>query len=608
MLLQSLADYYEILAQDENSGIPLAGYSMAPVSYALVLSCEGSLVGIFPLKQANAKGKELAKSMLVPEQVKKTSGVSANFMCENAAYVLGIAKTEKTGTAKADRAKECSEAFRLLHHKILDGVDCDEARAVLAFLDSWEPEQGAEHPVLKDCLEALAGGGNIVFMLDGSLRPMHEHILIKRAWEAYKQEPDGAPIMCCLVRGEQAEVARLHPSLKGVKGAQSVGASIVSFNARAYESYGRQEEQGANAPVSKQAAFAYTTMLNRMLSDGAHRMFLGDTTMIFWALSPEKQYQDFASLFLDPSELEESAKNKVTPERFARDEHAVREVRQVLKKIGQGAPIGELSNAFDPNVSFYILGLAPNAARLSVRLFVRDSFGDFAAKVARHYEDMRIAKQYAADAEILSVWRLLNETVSPKSSDKSASPLLSGAVLRAILTGERYPEQLYSAVLIRIRAGDAINYCKAAIIKAVLIRKDKEAGKHKEELTLALNENSTSIAYLLGRLFAVLEKAQLDATPNINTTIKDRYFSSACATPASVFPVLLKLSQAHISKAEYGYTIDNRIAAIMDCINMEGKPYPAHLTLEEQGIFILGYYHQRNAFFVKKDKNNGEVQ
>lgn len=607
MVLQSLADYYEILAQDENSGIPLAGYSRAPVSYALVLTQEGDLVSVFPLKQKTQKGnKEFSPPMLVPEQVKKTSGVSSNFLCENAAYVLGIAKPDKSGKDKSTRAKECFDDFRLLHHKILDELDCDEARAVLAFLDAWQPEEAAEHSALGECLEQISDGGNLVFRLDGKSGFVHDHPLIQRAWEAYKAVPDNAPVMRCLVSGEQAAIARLHPSIKGVRGAQSVGASIVSFNARAYESYGRAEEQGANAPVSKKATFAYTTVLNSLLSDGAHRMILGDTTTVFWALSPEKQYQDFASLFLDPGELEEKA--KTAPQQYARDERAVREVRQILKKIAGGAPIGDLSDAFEPDVSFYVLGLAPNAARLSVRFFARDTFGDFTRKVAQHYEDMRIQKQYHSDGDILSLWRLLNETVSPKSSDKAASPLLSGSVLRAVLTGSKYPQQLLNAVLIRIRAGDDINYCKAAIIKACLIRKHKEFGTYKEELTLALNENSTSPAYLLGRLFAVLEKTQLDANPGINTTIKDRYFSSACATPSSVFPVLLKLAQAHISKAEYGYANDNRIARIMEQLEMNDGAYPAHLSLDEQGVFILGYYHQRNAFFVKKDKTNEEVQ
>lgn len=598
MILQSLVKYYEIMAEDEQSGIPKPGYSMAAVAYALVLSKEGELLDVLPLKDKIGKGgKEIARKMLVPEQVKKTSGMSSNFLCENSGYMLGI---DKKG--KPERSKECFECLKELHNKILAGVDCDEARAVVAFVNSWEPDKAAEHAALKNCLDDITDGGNLVFRLDGG-GFVHQHPVIRQAWEHYKAAPSETAVMRCLVSGEEETIARLHPSIKGVRGAQGTGASIVSFNARAYESYGRLEGQGLNAPVSEKATFAYTTVLNHMLSDSAHKLFLGDSTVVFWAESSKPVYQDMASLFFDPGELEE---RKQTNDGFVRDERAVREVKAIFSKIANGSPIGDYSAAFDANTAFYALGIAPNVSRLAIRFFVRDSFGGFVEKVSRHYEDMRIQKQYPNEPDILSVWRLLNETVSPKASDKSASPLLAGAVMRSILTGLPYPSQLYNAVLTRIRAGDEINYCKASIIKAFLLRNKKN--KNKEELTLALNENSTNTAYLLGRLFAVLEKAQQDANSGINTTIKDRYFSSACATPASIFPILLRLSQHHIAKAEYGKTSDKRIEKIMQALEIENNPFPAHLSLDAQGIFILGYYQQRNALWAKKDTNNSNEE
>lgn len=589
MLLQSLVRYYDILVQDEESGIPKPGYSMANVSYLLVLSKEGELLDIHPLKNQNAKGKDIPQKKLVPEQAKKSSGIVSNFLCENSSYALGIDKKGKT-----KRAKECFMAFRQLHHTILDEVDCDAARAMLAFVDYWDPDCASEHEVLKGYVDNICDGGNIIFELDGQ-GFIHEDPAVLDAWGHYNSRSDKAPIMPCLITGEDAPVAILHPSIKGVRGAQQCGASIVSFNARAYESYGRKEEQGVNAPVSRKAAFAYTTVLNHLLSDSAHRLVLGDTTIVFWAESNDPIYQDIAAQLFNPSDLWEA--DTATGPR--RDKRATREVKAIFSKIANGAPIGELTGNFDESVNFYIMGLAPNASRLSIRFFVHNSFGDFIRISALHYEHLRIQKRRPNEPDILSVWQLLNETVSPKSTDSAASPLLAGAVMRAILTGQSYPAQLFNAVLIRIRAGDEISYCKAAIIKAYLIRKSKDS--YKEELTMALNENSTNPAYLLGRLFAVLEKAQLDANPSINTTIRDRYFSSACATPASVFPVLLRLSTHHISKAEYGSVNDKRIEQILNLLEMNEEPFPSHLSLEDQGIFILGYYHQRNKLYEKKN-------
>lgn len=596
MLLQALTRYYDILAADPESGIALPDFSMANVSFLLVISRDGELLNLHSLKNQNARGKDMPQKLPVPAQVKKSSGIVSNFLCENSSYALG---TDNKGKPK--RAKECFAAFRALHHAVLDGVECDAAKAMLAFVDRWNPDTAREHETLRDELDAVCDGGNLVFELEEN-GLIHQDPVVLKAWKRHNASSDGLLAMHCLVTGETAPVARLHPSIKGVRGAQSSGASLVSFNARAYESYGKTEQQGANAPVSREAAFAYTTVLNHLLLDTAHRLFMGDTTVVFWAESSDPIYQDAAAELFDPSLLDDAADD--APSGPVRDARATREVRAVFQKIANGAPINDPSPAFDENVAFYVLGIAPNASRLSVRFFIQNSFGAFLKTVARHYEHLRIQKRYANDPDILSYWKLLNETVSPASKNKAASPLLAGEMMRSILTGLPYPAQLYNAVLLRLRAGDDLSYCKAAIVKACLIRKTNE--RYKEELTLGLNENSTCPAYLLGRLFAVLEKAQMDANPKINTTIRERYFSSACTTPSTVFPVLLRLSQHHISKAEYGKVSDQRIEHILNRLEMDGSPFPVHLSLDEQGIFILGYYQQRAAFYTKKEKTNEE--
>lgn len=593
MILQSLVKYYEILGEDEESDIAKPGYCKAKVSYALNISKEGELLEVIPLKNPSGKGnKDLPQVMEVPELEKRSSGIRPNFLCDNSGYVLGIVKNKNP-----DKIKNCFEAFKDLHNNILSNVDCDEARAVLVFLNKWDIEKAKEHPALQDNLEDIISGGNIVFRLDGK-GYVHQNSKIKKAWEEYKLSSAEGRKGQCLVSGKICRIARLHSNIKGVRGSKSAGAALVSFNAAAYESYGKDGAQGLNAPVGEYAVFAYTTVLNHMLADDAHKQYLGDTTVVFWAESLGKKIQDLASLFLDPDELKTVNTENA---RFIRDERAVREVKGAFDKISQGLGVGDLSETFNKDTRFYILGLSPNAARLSVRFFIRDNLGGFVEKISRHYLDMRIEKQFKEEPDVFSIYRLLYETVNPKSEEKSASPLLAGSVLRSILTGSPYPSALFNAIIIRIRAEREVNYYKASIIKAYLLRKYREQNKYKEVLDMSLNEHSNNKAYVLGRLFAVLEKAQRDASDGkLNTTIRDRYFSSACATPATVFPILLKLSQNHISKLDYGVAVDKKIGQIMDLLDIENNPIPSHLTLDEQGIFALGYYHQRNAEYASK--------
>ncbi len=592
LILQSLVKYYEILAGDENSDIPMLGYSRVKVSYALNISKDGELLEVIPLKVPSENGKKMVpQSMVVPEQEKKSVGIKSNFLCGNSSYSLGI-----DNSGKLERTKSCFEAFKELHNKILAAVNCDEAKAVIKFINSWDVQKALEHPALKDWIEELTAGANMIFRLDG-VGYIHQNEMIKKEWEKYKSNSENGNMMQCLDCGQKAKVARLHPNIKGVRGAQSVGASIVSFNAKAYESYGREDDQGLNAPVSEYSTFAYTTVLNSMISDNAHKQYIGDTTIVFWAESKQRVYQDMASLFIDPSEIESEEKMK-----YVRDKSAIKEIKSIFEKIANGQAIGGYSDYFDNNVKFYILGLSPNAARLSIRFFIVNDFGVFISKITKHYQDLQIEKQFQTETSIFSLWRLLNETVSPKSRDKDASPLLSGAVIRSILTGASYPTALFNSIMVRVRAEHDINYYKAAIIKAYLLR-NKNSNKFKEVLTVSLNEHSKNRAYVLGRLFAVLEKAQQDASEGkLNSTIKDRYFTSACATPASVFPILLRLSQHHISKAEYGYTSDNNISQILNMLDIEQNPIPAHLSLDEQGVFVLGYYHQKNALYRKNSE------
>lgn len=589
MILGALVDYYEILA--EAGEISRPGYCMANASFALNLKENGTLIGATPLKIEKQRGKnkvEVPKRLKVPEQIKRTVGIGANFLCDNSGYVLGI-----DNKGKPQRTRQCFEAFRKLHHEVLEGVGCPAAHAVLAFLDGWQPEKATDYAAIADDIGALTAGGNIVFRVAGQ-GYTHDDVDIRCAWEKYKARDSASPVMQCLITGQQAPAARLHASIKGVRGGQSTGVSIVSFNARAYESYGRDEQQGFNAPVSEYAAFAYTTALNHLLADTEHKQIFGDTTVVYWAQSQKRIYRDIISFSLNPI-FEGNEREIVTNTGTQRD------VGTIFEKLLEGIPVDCFREAFDPKTRFFVLGLAPNAARLSIRFCYENEFGRVIENVKAHYDALEIERS-PMDFRYLPLWKLMQETVSPKSRDKASSPLLSGATLRAIFSGQPYPEALYNNVILRVKAERDISRGKAAIIKACLTTSHKQ--KYKEVLTVSLNEQSNNQAYVFGRLFAVLEKAQLDANPYINTTIKDRYFASACATPASVFPILLRLAGHHTSKSDYGYVSERKIRDLLDKIEVESNPYPAHLSLPDQGVFILGYYHQMKANFTKKDKED----
>lgn len=394
-----------------------------------------------------------------------------------------------------------------------------------------------------------------------------------------------------MLTGEETEISRLHPSIRGVKGAPSMGAKIVSFNERAFESYGHEDEQGGNAPIGKFAAFAYGAALNRLLSDRDHRMHLGDTTIVFWAEDAEEAYADLFSAMLGNDQRVQD-----------------RDLLGVMRALAEGRSVSWEDVPLQPENRFYVLGLAPNSARLSVRFFLQDSFGAFSARMTAHHQRMEIVRPKNDPWETIPIFAMLRETVNPNASSKEASPHLAGDVVTAILTGGMYPATLYQQVQLRIRAEHEVTRGKAAIIKACLLRNTPE-GKNRENVLevaqVKLNEETRYAPYVLGRMFAVLEGIQEAANPGINTTIRDRYFNSACCTPAVVFPVLIRLAQAHLKKLDGGLAVHmNR--QLQELMGMLDEAYPDRLGLSDQGVFQLGYYHQRQKRYEKKeDRDNG---
>lgn len=603
MILQALTRYYDILSKDPESDIAPPGYSSTGVSFGLSISEKGELLDVIPLFDQVQRGKKIEekpKRMIVPAQVKKASGIISNFMCENSAYVLGISDNEKPGYATRR-----FEEFQRFHNELLATANSRAAKAVIAFLENYDSKKGKKHPRIAPYLETIVKGGNLVFMFKGKFA--HEDAAIKQAWKTHNAGSD-AVLGQCLVTGEIAPIARLHPSLKGIRGASAFGGSLVSFNNRAYESFNKTELQGLNSPISEKVASAYTTALNYLLSSANEnkKFYIGDTTVVYWAESEKKEYAKAFLGLCEPEEVEIPVEEKAQP---ARDKKAEKKLKKVAEKVRrvQALDIKKLLEGLDGNPRFYVLGLAPNAARVSVRFFHSDPFDKVVEKMMKHYQDLEIVKEYEDQHTYLTIQDILRETISPKASDPEASPLMAGAVFRAILENTPYPAALYNAIINRVRADQdekftkKVSYARAAIIKAYLIRKYRNQPQHpiQEVLVMALNEQSTIPAYLLGRLFAVLEKVQQEAIGDVNASIKDRYFTSACASPASVFPILLRLSQHHISKVG-AYYHDKRIETILNKLDVEKNPIPAHLSLDDQGVFVLGYYHERKDLWTSK--------
>ena len=586
MILQALTAYYEQLVRQGKLSAPGWDDSFK-VSYELRLNDAGQLVSIVPLLTEKTMGKKTVlapRAMRVPAHVKRTAGVSANLLCDNSSYLLGA--DEK---GKPERAKQCFDACAALHHRLLDDVDSPAARALLAYFDSWDPAQAADHPLLREQWKEITGSANLIFgyeAADHSHSFVNDDTAIQNAWQAhYNDRSAGADTVQCLITGKQAPAALVHPSIMGVQGAQSSGAALVSFNAPAFCSYGH--EQGENAPMSEYAAFAYTTALNRLLADRNHCKHVGDTTILCWAENAEPVYQDAMSMFLfgadETTGIQES------------------DVQAALKRLSAGQTVPFLEKELSPDQHFYLLGLAPNASRLSVRFFLRDTFGSFAQNLQKYAEEMAIDCSEKEKFRTLPIWAVVNETTrTVPGQPAKPSPQLAGDLLRAVLTGGRYPATLLNGVTLRIRAEQAVTRGRAAVIKAYYLR-NYPTELNKEVYTVSLNE-TTNVPYLLGRLFSVLEAVQKAANPGINTTIKDRYFNAACATPGMAFPTLLRLSQKHLQKLNDGLAThyDKQITALMAQLPESG--FPARLSLPDQGKFTIGYYHQTQKRFTKKNE------
>lgn len=591
MILAALNDYYQRLLDDEESGIAPPGYSQEKIGFAIELDGGGGVVGVIDLRDHSGK-KPLPRLMSVPQPEKRTVGIKSNFLWDKTSYVLGVSATSK-------RSEQEHAAFKSLHREALQGNDDAGLKALLAFLDAWSPDQFRENPHFArhgdDMLDA-----NLVFRFDGERAFLHDRPAARAVWTRRQGGGADAKRGLCLVTGEPSTIARLHPAIKGVNGAQSSGASIVSFNLEAFASYGKS--QGENAPVSEEAAFAYTTALNHLLRrDEANRqrIQIGDASVVFWAQAAEKsaadEAEDWLATALDPK---------------AEDDRATQRLQEALKLVRRGCPLRDLGGHLDDDTRIFVLGLAPNASRLSIRFWETDTLAHFAKRLADHYDDLELKPTPWRRAPSPQALALVTAPIydgKPKAED--VPPQLAGELARAVLTGSRYPRSVLATIVMRFRADGVVSPLRVALCKGVLARAarlDKEQGRNndKGEVPVSLDSNCKDAGYLLGRLFSSLENVQRAALGRqINATIRDRYYGAASATPASIFPVLLRNVQNHLSKlrkekAGLAVVLEKEIGQIVDALPIT---LPRSLPIEEQGKFAIGYYHQTQARYAGSD-------
>ena len=582
MILQTLDAYYrrKQMDPDPSKRLPSFGLEDKEIPFVLDIDEDGRLINITDTRSGEGK-KKVGQRFLVPQGVKKTSGVAANLLWDTAEYALGIDTRDKP-----ERVAEQHAAFRARIEALPDAAREDAGiGAVLAFLDAFNPELFAGSPAFADI---QATNPVMSFRLHSDLGLVCQRPAVVAATANQAEEvPDGM----CLVSGAPAAIERLHPAIKGVWGAQTSGANIVSFNLDAFSSYGKA--QGANAPLGKAAVFAYTTALNHLLArDSRQRIQVGDASTVFWAEEAHDLENTMADLFGDPP--------KDNPDKNA----------DAIKALYASVASGQFSIG-GPDTRFHVLGLAPNAARISIRFWETATAAELAGRIKQHFDDLGVVHA-PHDPEHLSLFRLLTGVALLNKAD-NIPPNLGGEVMRSILEGLPYPASLLNLAVVRCRAEQKPTYARAAVIKACLNRHIRFRKTAEKEFTPMLDPSNNNPAYRLGRLFATLERIQEDAAGGpgkLNATIRDRYYGAASSTPAAVFPTLLRLSKAHLGKLSAGFAItrERLIGEIMDGFDADTFP-PRHLALPDQARFALGYYQQRQAFFAKTEpKTPEEIQ
>lgn len=638
MILTALYNYYNRLASATNPEtglriVPDYGYSMERISYILVINKEGELLDI----QNNfVDGKEfIGKYLVVPWSFKRSGKFTektfnegkkqnAFFLWDKSAYCLGV-ESKDNKTLKISQIK--FEAYKKFHIDLLSESKDEGLQAVYSFIKQWSPDKFNSPPFKIEMANA-----NFVYKLDGRNEYIHEHEDAKRIWLNSIKPGEDVPKGNCLITGKFQPIKMIHPSIKGgyltKYGGLTPGCSLVTFDKPSFRSYGK--EKGENAPISEHAAFAYWTALGYLLRrDNNQCVSIGDTSTVFWAVSDDNKASLLAeSLF--------GYLMNMQPD----DSQLLEQLKPFMKKISNGQPLDTMNPDIPEETKFFVLGIAPNKARLSIRYWLDTNFGDLTNNFVKHYQDLSIVP--SAWTKPPTVWHLLSQIVPLKQKSNSGKgkntiyqprnkedtpDQLAGELVRAILTGQRYPNSLLARLILRIRSDGCITPLRIAMIKSVLNRNFR-FDHSKEAIPMSLNKEEINIGYRLGRLFAVLELAQNASLGDLNASIKDRFFAGASSSPRSTFPILVRNYQHHISglrkdkKAKWvknpknmAVWLENETGQIMSGFSSL-NPFPVTLSLSDQGKFLVGYYHQKftkqsdtpDECILDQDKLNTENQ
>lgn len=618
MLIRSLCDYYDIQSARGEAASDIM--SEQPVHWMVMLTPDGRVADIIDKRieesvpQKNGKVKIVKKPIVVslPKRTQKPT-IDAYIIEHRPLYIFGLnydAKIGLTPDDKTDKARKSHEAFVKKNLEFFDGIDSEIARAYVNFIKNWVPENETENEQLK-MLGKEYQGSCYIFALDGrpecklhkdkAVLAKYEKLMAKAAAKAEEEAAESDDgIMMCPIEGERLRAARIHEKIKGIKGGNSAGAGLVNFNSSAFESYGKS--QSMNSGISEKAMKKYTSSLNKLLADPMHHIYSDDMTVVFFAMKHDDKAEcDLFNGYLNSS-------NGVTEDSTKAD---VKAVSENIYYKGQTGNAQALDDDVDNGVDFFVAGFTPNGSRICQKFMVRNKFGKIIDNVKQHQQDMAIC---GSNGEI-PLWRINKELVSPNSAN-AISPALQSDIFQAILNGTNYPYTLLETVVRRVCTDSdtdsnnkiKINEVRAGLIKAFINRKARINGD-KEEITMTLNPENTNPAYLCGRLFAVLEKIQLEATDvKLNRTIKDAYFSSASSRPALIMPRLIDLSNYHIRNAEKNNksNADKYLAIMKEIIDKLDGEFPSNLSLVDKGKFQIGYYQQRTRLNPYKNANDNK--
>ncbi|MBR3624517.1 MAG: type I-C CRISPR-associated protein Cas8c/Csd1 [Selenomonadaceae bacterium] len=586
MIIESLVKRYETLAKEGK--LPLMGWGNEKISYGLRLNENGEITEVVDLRTETVKGKKRILSptvKILPERVERSNNVNSNFLYDNAAYLLGL---DSKGDYK--KGMERFSAAKEKHLQILDKCNSKMAVAIKIFFKTWIPAKNniQNCDPLKNMLEDIKES-NLIFMLGDTLAVDDNEI--KAAYQKYLDDVQGNlennKKMRCIVTGKKENIARTHPMIKGIVGTPSSGGKLISFNkdSPSHESYGKYKDQGFNAPISQYVAFAYTTALNNLLQNRKYVRRFGDTTLVYWADKSDEEYQGIFDYFLAGDNQGEIS------EQFFSD---------TSEALENGETVCFNGKSLDINTPFNILGLTANTARISIRFFIETTLGEALKNLMRHHQNMEIV---SSKSKYFPLFRLEKSLVSSKSQDRDLTPILACSFLKSLFSGNDYPKTLLSRAIKQTYLEQdskdkklpnyKISFIRCAIIKAYFIR------NYWREMTVALNEEEKDVGYVLGRIFAVLEAIQKKSNPEV--TIKDRYFNSFCTMPKKTFPIINNLSQYHLKKLKGGLKIyyDKLLRELMGKLSVES--IPSIMPLERQGMVILGYYHQNQSLYTKKE-------